>query len=95
MSDAFSPEHIEKAIQSLKSGWSVIDGKKIKKTFVFDSFKIALKFVDKVADLAEQVQHHPDMHILYNKIVIELSTHDAGGITQKDIDMAKQIDTIA
>ena len=52
-----------------------------------------MEFVNRVAELAEKANHHPDIDIRYSKVTLTLSTHDAGGITQNDIDLAKAIDT--
>jgi 4a-hydroxytetrahydrobiopterin dehydratase len=67
--------------------WSEINGA-IQRTFQFKDFVEAMTFVNKVADHAERVQHHPDILIRYNKVTLTLSTHDAGGITDKDFDFA-------
>ena len=69
--------------------------KKLKKTFTFISFKEALNFVNRVGVLAEREQHHPDINIFdYKNVSISLSTHDVGGVTQKDRDMADAIDAL-
>jgi len=66
----------------------------IRRTFIFASFKETIVFVDKVAALAESLGHHPDIDIRWNKATLSLSTHDQGGITEKDIDMARLITAI-
>lgn len=71
--------------------WS-LSGDSIQRTFSFDDFNAAMAFVNRVAELAESVQHHPDIMIRYNKVTMTLSTHDAGGLTEKDFDFAKEID---
>ncbi len=70
-------------------------GEAIQRTFIFADFVKAMAFVDKAAAEAERLQHHPDILIRYNKVTMTLSTHDAGGITQKDVDMAKVLDSMA
>jgi len=60
----------------------------LQRTFAFEAFTGAMTFVNQIADLAERVQHHPDILIRYNKVTLSLSTHDAGGITDKDFDFA-------
>lgn len=57
-------------------------------------FAQAMAFVNAVAELAEAANHHPDIAISWNKVTLTLSTHDAGGITQKDLDLARQIDQL-
>ena len=65
----------------------VVDGTKIKKTFKFKSFIEAFSFMSKIAIYAEKKDHHPEWCNVYNKVEITLTTHDAGGITDKDIDL--------
>lgn len=67
-------------------------GEAIQRTFSFANFVEAMKFVNRVAEAAEAAQHHPDILVRYNKVTMTLSTHDAGGITQKDFDLAARID---
>jgi 4a-hydroxytetrahydrobiopterin dehydratase len=76
------------------NGWK-LEGEEIKKQYEFPSFPEAIKFVNMVAGLAEQADHHPDILINYRKVTLTLSTHDAGGITQKDFDLAAQAETSA
>ena len=70
------------------------DGDTIARTFQFQSFPAAMKFVNAVAVLAEQAQHHPDVDIRWNKVTLALSTHDSGGLTEKDFAMARQCDEL-
>ncbi len=70
------------------------DGQIISRTYVFPDFVAAMKFVNVVADLAEQAQHHPDVDIRWNKVTLALTTHDAGGLTEKDFALAKQCDAL-
>lgn len=68
---------------------------KLDRTFLFKDFESAMKFVNKVAALAEAENHHPDIFISYNKVAMMLCTHDAGyKITEKDLKMAKEISEI-
>ena len=64
----------------------------ISRTFQFKDFPAAMKFVDAVALLAEQAWHHPDIDIRWNNLTLALTTHDAGGLTRKDFDLARQFD---
>jgi 4a-hydroxytetrahydrobiopterin dehydratase len=75
-------------------GWELVKGRTIQKKFTFDNFKEALSFVNKVGELAEQSDHHPDLTINYNKVTLSLSTHSAGGLTEKDFDLARHIEKI-
>lgn len=71
--------------------WSLI-GDGMQRTFSFENFVDAMAFVGRVADLAEEFQHHPDILIRYNKVTLTLSTHDAGGLTEKDFAFAREVD---
>ena len=64
----------------------------IVKTYQFKTFPAAISFINRVAEAAESANHHPDIDIRYTKVTCTLSTHDAGGITQKDLDLAAEID---
>jgi len=75
-------------------GWTT-DGKEISHTFQFKDFVTAIDFVNKLVEPAEEAGHHPDIAISYNKVKISLTTHDAGGITQKDFDLAQEISQLA
>ena len=66
----------------------------ITRTFQFKDFPGAIKFVNRVARLAEQAWHHPDIDIRWNKVTLTLSTHDAGGLTEKDFALARKFDRL-
>ena len=70
-------------------------GEIISRTFVFKDFPAAMKFVNAVAELAEQAQHHPDVDIRWNKVTLALTTHDAAGLTEKDFELARQCDVLS
>ncbi len=72
----------------------IIDNKTIKKVFKFDNFINAFGFMSKVALLSEKMDHHPDWQNTYNKVKINLTTHDKGGITSNDIKLAECIDKL-
>lgn len=84
---------IQQALGSL-SGWQR-QGKAIQRVFEFPDFKAAMQFVNKIADAAEQANHHPDIDIRYNKVTMALISHDSGGVTQRDVKMAKRINEVA
>jgi 4a-hydroxytetrahydrobiopterin dehydratase len=75
------------------AGWSRKGGA-LHKTFTFTSFPAAIDWVRRVADLAESMDHHPDLDIRYTKVTVILSTHSAGGITAKDFQLAKAIEAV-
>ena len=77
----------------MEENWQEIDGK-LTRTFEFPDFGAAMVFVNKVADAAEEADHHPDIHISYKKVTLELTTHSAGEITDKDHELAKKINEL-
>jgi len=83
---------IQRALGNL-SGWSR-RGDVLVKTFSFQKFLDGIEFVDEVAGVAERMNHHPDIDIRYTKVTLTLSTHDAGGITQSDLDLAGAIESL-
>jgi len=83
---------LDKMLQSLP-GWSVKGGA-ITKTYKHDSFAEAIVFVNAVAHLAELANHHPDIDIRYTNVTLSLVTHDQGGITDKDVNLAREIEEI-
>jgi 4a-hydroxytetrahydrobiopterin dehydratase len=66
----------------------------ITRTFQFKDFPAAIQFVDSLATIAEKEYHHPDIDIRWNKVRLVLSTHDAGGLTEKDFNLAKRFDAL-
>jgi 4a-hydroxytetrahydrobiopterin dehydratase len=84
---------IDKKIQAAK-GW-LQEGNALYKKFTLKTFPAAIEFVNRIARTAEKVGHHPDLDIRYNVVVVTLSTHSAGGITEKDFALAQQIDEIS
>jgi 4a-hydroxytetrahydrobiopterin dehydratase len=86
-------EEIAKRLQDL-GGWQLMDNA-IKKQYTLPSFMDGVRFVDRVALLAEMADHHPDILINYKRVTMTLSTHSEGGITQKDFDLAKEIEKAA
>jgi 4a-hydroxytetrahydrobiopterin dehydratase len=90
---ALSQAEIDKRLGTLP-GWKVESGE-LTRTFQFKDFRAAMAFVNKLADAAEAAGHHPDIDIRYNKVRLALVTHDAGGITAKDFDLAARAAALA
>jgi 4a-hydroxytetrahydrobiopterin dehydratase len=84
-----TPAQINDGLVRLQD-WKLEDGNLVR-AFVFTDFRESMSFVNSVAALAEQAGHHPDIDIRYNKVRLALSTHDAGGITEKDVALAAEI----
>jgi 4a-hydroxytetrahydrobiopterin dehydratase len=93
MGNVLTASEIDIALQNLP-GWART-GSTIERVFQFDDFVKAMKFVNKIADAAEAANHHPDILINYNKVTLTLVSHDSGGVTQRDIQMAGTINEIA
>jgi 4a-hydroxytetrahydrobiopterin dehydratase len=83
------------AVEGLK-GWAVVQGRDaISKSYKFADFNSAFGFMTRVAIKADQMDHHPEWFNVYSKVDVTLSTHDAGGVTAKDVELAKFMDAIA
>lgn len=82
-------EQIDEALAALP-GWTC-DGKALRRTFVFPGFVEAVAFVDRLVEPAERLNHHPDISLAYNRVTVSLTTHDAGGLTAKDLALARAI----
>jgi len=89
-----SHEQIQERL-SAAAGWSLNNAGEITKTFELAGFAQALLFVNAVGWLAEAAGHHPDIVIRYRRVTLTLSTHDEGGVTDKDFDLAARIDALA
>ena len=85
-----SEPELAKALERLE-GWER-DGETIRKLYTFKAFADGIRFVDRVAVEAEALDHHPDIDIRYTTVVLSLSTHSAGGLTAKDVELAGRID---
>ena len=86
----------KRQIDPLKdSGWSLVEGRDaIKKQFLFKDFNEAFGFMTRVALRAEQLNHHPEWFNVYNRVEVTLSTHDCGGLSSNDVEMANFMDTV-
>jgi 4a-hydroxytetrahydrobiopterin dehydratase len=94
MQSLLSREQVQASLRTV-SGWKVSRGKAIAKKYRFRNFKQAMRFVNRIAKLAEKMQHHPDIGLQnYNEVVLSSTTHDEGGVTECDFKLAKAIDRI-
>ena len=85
-------KEITSAIAKLPE-WKVVNGK-LNRAFKFDSFVSAFAFMTKVAFAADKMDHHPELFNVYNRVVIDLATHDVDGISNLDIDLAQKINDL-
>ena len=95
MAERLAAEARKSALQELP-GWSETDGRDaIARTFTFKDFNEAFGFMSRAALVAEKSDHHPEWRNVYKTVEVVLSTHDAGGVTKSDIDLAKAMNAIA
>jgi len=87
-----SPDALQAELKSL-DGWS-IKNEKLHKEFEFRDFNQAFGFMSRAAMHCEKMNHHPEWFNVYNKLTVDLTTHDAGGITQNDINLAKTLNSL-
>jgi len=83
---------LEEALKALPE-WRRV-GDQIERQFRAETFRAAVRVVNRIADLAEGANHHPDLTLSYTKLQITLSTHDAGGLTRRDVNLARVIDDV-
>lgn len=89
-----TPEEIAKYIPQVDKAWEVVDNLKLQRKFKLKDFKEAMQFVNKVAEIAEAEQHHPNIEIFYNIVKLTLWTHAIAGLSENDFIMAAKIDKI-
>ncbi len=89
---SFKGKVLEDNMSQLTYEWKLIDGKSIQREFTFEGFTHAIAFLNEVAEIAEAEGHHPDIHIFYNKVRIDLSTHAINGLSENDFIVAAKLD---
>ena len=92
MSDLLDASELDEALKKCPE-WEP-EGKSITRSMEFEEFNDAIDFVNDLAEIAEKAQHHPDILICYNKVTLTLTTHDAGGLTERDIELAQRVDNL-
>ncbi len=93
--EKFDPQTLAQHLQNL-DGWTAANNREaIQNNFKFKNFNEAWAFMNRIALLAEKMNHHPEWFNIYNRVDITLTTHDAGGVSERDIKMAKEIDKFA
>ena len=86
--EILSSEQLQEVMSQL-TGWEILDGK-LEKKFTFNDFVEALTFINSIGEIAEKLQHHPDIKNSYNTVLLSLATHEAGGITQRILSLLKK-----
>lgn len=92
MSDLIEKSELKEYLKRIPE-WE-LEGKKIERVFEFDDFNESIDFVNGIAEIAEETEHHPDIDIRWNKVKLILSTHNKGGLTDLDFELAEKIDTL-
>lgn len=87
-------EELEELLAELDGGWRVVDGHHLEKVFEFEDWAAAQEFVNRVGDLAEAQGHHPDLHLSWGRVGVELWTHKIDGLTESDFVMAAKIEEV-
>ncbi len=95
MTEKFTDAEIKETLAEME-GWTLVEGRAaITKKFKFNDFPTTWNFMDDVAGYADEISHHPEWTNVYNRVEIILTTHDAGGVTELDFDLAEFIDEAA
>jgi 4a-hydroxytetrahydrobiopterin dehydratase len=89
-----SDEEVRAALAEGLPAWS-FEGGALRKEFTFKGFKAAIAFIGRLADPAHEARHHPDIENHYNRVIVSLTTHDEGGVTEHDVALARAIDAVA
>jgi 4a-hydroxytetrahydrobiopterin dehydratase len=87
-------DEINVLFRQLEDGWEVVDDKKLRKKFLFDNFRKSMEFAGKIAGIAEEEDHHPDLCIHYSNVEVVVSTHKIGGLSENDFILASRIDNL-
>jgi 4a-hydroxytetrahydrobiopterin dehydratase len=80
--------------KEVNEDWQVVDGRRLKRNFKFPDFAQALDFTNLIGNIAEEQNHHPDIHLTYGQVGVEFSTHSAGGLTESDFILAAKVDEL-
>jgi 4a-hydroxytetrahydrobiopterin dehydratase len=89
-----SDDEVQDRLGQLETGWQR-EGDAIARRFTFDDFQGSVDFVNRITPPAEEMNHHPDLEISWNKVIVILSTHSQGGITDSDFELARRIEDLA
>ena len=93
MADVLNPDALHHELDRLAGWGGTLEG--LEKTFTFADFAGSVAFVNRVAAVADELDHHPDVAISWNKVTLRLVSHSAGGVTQSDVELARRIDPLA
>ena len=91
---ALAADQIEALLAGLDEGWMVVDDHHLAREFRFRNFEHALEFVNRVGELAESMDHHPDLHLSYGRVRLEIWTHRLDALTKTDFDFAAKAEPL-
>jgi 4a-hydroxytetrahydrobiopterin dehydratase len=94
LQEVLTPTEIDTELLALTEGWTSPEHRHLFKEFKFSNFKKALAFTNQLGELAETRRHHPDIFLAWGKVTVTIWTHDAGGITHRDFELAHAIDKL-
>lgn len=92
--EKLSNEAVLQNLKSLKLDWELTPNQELRKVFEFKGFYKTMGFVNAIAWIAQKEMHHPDLEVSFNKCVVKYTTHDSGGVTEKDFDCVRQIEAL-
>ena len=89
-----SAKHAEKLLEELNADWQIVEGHYLRREFRFKDFAIALKFVNRIGEIAESENHHPDIHLAWGRVVVKIWTHAIDALSENDFILAAKIDKL-
>ncbi|MFB6147383.1 MAG: 4a-hydroxytetrahydrobiopterin dehydratase [Candidatus Nanohaloarchaea archaeon] len=92
--DKLAGEELEQHLSEIEDGWNVVDGHRLRREFDFEDFQAALEFVNEVGEVAEKMNHHPEIEFTWGEAAVEIHTHEVDGLTEKDFELVEEIDSI-
>ena len=91
---ALDGEALARLYAELGASWDLVDGHHLEKSYKFENFRKALEFTNQVGELAESVNHHPELHLGWGRVRIEIWTHKVGGLTESDFVFAAKVEEL-
>lgn len=85
---------LQELLPRLDSGWELVDEQRLRKSFAFDDFVSALAFVNRIGEMAEEQNHHPDLTLRWGEVVVEIWTHTIDGLAESDFVFAAKVDKL-
>ena len=89
-----SAERAEKLLEELNADWQIVEGHHLRREFRFKDFAAALEFVNRIGEIAESENHHPDIHLAWGRVVVEIWTHAIDALSENDFILAAKLDQL-